>query len=312
MKNKARFFIAFILATLSVNHTTGQETNFASNVRRYPISDEKQLVIKYDLVFPDTTQLFDIILNLYYNGKLIQPNENALTGSWGNKVAPGKDLVILWDFPNEFNEIINKVTVDVVASKRIETLADFTYKILSKKAPFDVKFENKSKNADIYSWKFGDLKSGGNNLSSQENPVHNYKSPGKYEVELSAGNSKTNESHNILKPVSIGNGNEEDLKKHKTLRTIWLGSFVASAGAGTYFLVESHNLFEEYKTTGDKKLDDKSDTYMVIGTAALVVSGVCISQVIIQSIKIQKLKQSVSLNLIPLDRGAVVGLAWNF
>jgi len=312
MKNKARFFILLILTSISINYVTGQETNFASNIYRYLSLDGKQLVIKYDLVFPDTTQLFDIILNLFYNEKIIQPQDNTLTGSWGNKVAPGKNKVILWDFPNEFKDIINKVTVDVAASKRIEPLANFEYKIQGKKPPFEVKFENKSNNADLYSWKFGDLTSKENNLSTLENPVHKYKSRGTYNVELKAGNSKTKSSHDIKKAVAVGKGNEQDLQKHKKLRTIWLGSTVASAGIGTYCLIKSNSLWNDYKTLGTKDLLKKSKTHGTIGYSAIVVAGACVSQVIIQSIKIRENKQTLSMNLIPLDKGCAVGLAWNF
>jgi hypothetical protein len=312
MTNKYKYLVFSILMAVSINYVTGQETNFASNISRYLSFDGKLLVIKYDLVFPDTTQLFDIILNLYYNGKLIQPQDNALTGSWGNKVAPGKDLVITWDFPSEYKDYINKITVDVVASKRIETLADFEYKISGKKPPFNVKFENKSKNADIYSWRFGDVKSGENNLSTLENPVHNYKSRGTYEVELTAGNSKTNENRNILKPVSIGKGNEQDLQKHKTLKTIWLGSAIATAGFGGFCMLKYYKLEDKYRTSDDLEFRKEAKTYRTVGIATLVVSGACISQVIIQSKKIRAVEKPMSMNLIPVEKGCVLGLALNF
>jgi len=311
MTKMSKFFVLFIFTTLPISYISGQESDYVKNVNRYLSLDGKQLVIKYDLPSPDTTQLFDIILKIYYNDKVIQPEEQTLTGSWGNRVTPGIEKVILWDFPNEFKGDINRVTIEVVARPMVTPVANFEYKILNNKPPYEVQFENMSKNADTYSWKFGDLKSS-DNLSSQANPLHKFKSNGTYNVELTAGNSKTSTSHDFMKPLTLGKGNEQDIQKHKKLRTIWLGSAIASAGVGTYFLFESNNLWNEWGKTADEALKEKSKTYGTIGTATLVVSGVCISQMIIQSIKIKKIKQSVSLNLIPLDKGGVVGLAWNF
>ena len=130
MKNQIKCFIIFILAAVSINCLNGQETNFASNVKRSLSVDGKGLTIEYDLAFPDTTQLFDIILNLVHNGNIIQPRENNLHGAWGNGVKPGIEKVILWDFPNEFKDDINKVTVDIVAIKTRDPSADFEFKII--------------------------------------------------------------------------------------------------------------------------------------------------------------------------------------
>jgi hypothetical protein len=313
MKNTGKFFIAFNIMSLSINYVIGQETNFTSNIRRYlsPVV-ENQLVIKYDLVFKDTAQLFDIILKIHYNDKEIQPQENTLTGSWGSKVKPGPDKVILWDFPSDLKNDINKVKTEVIASKTSEPLVDFDYEILVKKPPYVVKFYNKSKNTDYSYWKFGDLKSGMKNLSELQNPVHNYKKGGNYNVELKAGSSKTKTDNTIIKAISIGKGNIEELQKHKKLRTIWSGSAIATAGIGGFSILQYYKLEDKYRTTGDEAFHNKSVTYRSIGIASIVVSGACISQVIIQSIKIRALDKALSVNLIPLENGCLLGLAVNF
>ena len=64
---------------------------------------------------------------------------------------------IRWDFPIDFKGNINELNVDVIAVKSIRPLADFEFKIMTTGTPYEVKFENKSKNADFYSWNFGDL-----------------------------------------------------------------------------------------------------------------------------------------------------------
>lgn len=312
MTNKFKFFALLILMAIPVNYAAGQDTIYASNINKYLSLDGKQLVIKYDLPYSDTTQLFDIIVRIFYNDKVIEPKNNTLTGSWGEKVKPGSEKIILWDFPNEISGSINKVTIGIVARKAIRPLADFNPVILTQKPPFEVRFENKSKNADFYAWKFGDLKSSENNLSTLETPVHKFKSAGNYNVKLTAGNSKTNTSDTIIKVVTLGKGSMQELQKLKKLRTIWAGSAIATAGIGGFCLIKSNSLYNDWKKQGTDELKKKYKTYGIIGPAVLVVSGVCISQVIIKSIKIKTVEKTMSMNLMPLNGGYVVELAWNF
>ena len=74
------------------------------------------------------------------------------------------------------SEIHNEMAVVVKSSPS----ASFTYDILS---PTIVSFQNTSQNADYYNWNFGD-----NNHSTEENPTHEYATPGAYEVTLNAQN----------------------------------------------------------------------------------------------------------------------------
>jgi len=297
---------------ISVNYVTAQDTIYARNIDKYLTMDGKQLVIKYDLPYSDTTQLFDIVVRIFYNNKEMEPKSSSLTGSWGENVKPGVEKIILWDFPNEISGAINKVTIAVVARRIIKPSVNFDPVFLTKKPPFDVKFNNKSKDADLYSWKFGDVKSGDNNISTLENPDHKFKLPGKYNVELTAINSKSKMSNTFTKMITLGQGNLQDIQKHKKLRTIWLGSAVATAGIGGYFLIKSNSLYNDWKKQGTDELKKKYKTYGVIGPAALVVSGVCISQVIMQTKKIKTAEKSMSMNLLPVRDGCVAELTWNF
>lgn len=312
MTNKCRILISLILMALSANFASGQDTIFARNINKYLSLDGKQLVIKYDLPYTDTTQLFDIVLRIYYNDKVIEPTTNSLTGSWGEKVKPGVEKVILWDFPNEFTGAINKVTIGVVARKMSTPKANFDYKVLSDKPSFQVRFENKSMNSDFYSWNFGDLKSRNTNTSFMPSPVHRYKSPGKYKVELIAGSNKTSTSDSIVKIVSVGKVNAQDIQKLKTLRTIFLGAAVATAGAGAFSLIKSNSLFNEWKKEGTDDLKKKYKTYEVIGPAAFVVSGACALEVFLKTKKIRNAEKATSMNFIPLGNGAGMELVLNF
>ncbi len=300
------------LTAFSFNYLIGQESTYVSNVNRYLTLDGKQLAIKYDLPSSDSTQLFDIILKIYYNNQVIQPQDSTLTGSWGSKVAPGIEKVILWDFPNEFRGDINRVTIEVVAKPISDPLAGFEYRIMTKESPFEVKFENKSRNADLYSWNFGDLKSPGNNLSTLESPAHKYKSGGTYKVELMARSSKNNAFNTIVKEVTINTGNEQDLQKHKNLKNIWLGATLASAGISAYCFLKYNSTYGDWKNEGTDELEKKYTNYRKVGIASAIVSGVCISQVIIQTKKLQKAKRTMSMNFVPLNEGGAVELVWNF
>lgn len=314
MNSKYKILLSLGLLAISIYYAQAQDTIFARNVNKYLSLDGKQLVIKYDLPYSDTTQLFDIILRIYYNDKVIEPSSNSLTGAWGEKVKPGIERVILWDFPNEFTGTINKVTIGIVARKMDRPEANFDFRILADKPRFQVKFENKSKNSDSYSWKFGDLKSGDYNFSYLDNPVHRFKTAGSYKVELFAESNETNMRDSIMKTVTVGVANTSEIQKYKTQRTIWLGAAVATAGAGGYCLIKSNSLFNEWKTATENadELEKKYKTFGIIGPAALVVSGACVVQVLIQTKKIKTAEQTMSLNFIPLDKGAALGLAMKF
>ena len=83
-----------------------------------------------------------------------------------------------------------------------------------------------------------------------ESPVHKYKSGGKYNVKLLAGNNKTKTTDSIMKVVKLGSGNEQDVQKHKKLKNIWLGSAIASAGIGGYCLVKYNKVYNDWTNRG--------------------------------------------------------------
>jgi hypothetical protein len=312
---KCKYLLLLILEITIIKNAAGQEVNYALNSRNSLSLDGKQLVIEYDLPFADTTQLFDISLTIRLNDNIIQPHESDLHGSFGTGVKPGNEKIVLWDFDNQYKGDISKAVVEVVAVKTKAISASFDFNLTSKKPPFEVKFINKSQNADLYSWKFGDLKSGNTNVSTLENPVHSYKSQGNYNVELTAANSKNNTNKTISKMVAIGKGTDQDLQKHKMLKTVFLGSAVASAGVGGFCLAKSVSLFNESrKATGDEddKLRKQSKAFGIAGTAALAVSGGCVVGVLIQSKKIKASGQVASIYFYPLDSGGSLGLAYNF
>ena len=74
-------------------------------------------------------------------------------------------------------------------------IADFAYTADQNVAPAKLKFENKSQKAESYHWDFGD-----GTISTNDAPVHTFKTSGNYEVQLKAtkGNKTTVAKKNIL------------------------------------------------------------------------------------------------------------------
>ena len=68
-----------------------------------------------------------------------------------------------------------------VFKKSAITISDFTSSAASGTAPLEVKFQDKSENANTWSWDFGD-----GATSTEQNPKHTYTTGGKYTVKLTA------------------------------------------------------------------------------------------------------------------------------
>jgi len=84
------------------------------------------------------------------------------------------------------------------------TVADFNFETRDSKPPYEVKFTNSSKNADIFSWNFGDTGAGAkNNSSDKSNPSYKYKQAGTYQVKLTVKSSISGFSDQITKEVTI-------------------------------------------------------------------------------------------------------------
>jgi PKD repeat protein len=84
------------------------------------------------------------------------------------------------------------------------TIAGFEYEIRGTKAPFEVRFNQTSTNANQFTWNFGDPSaSAKNNRSDKPNPSYKYKQYGTYTVELEAVSSISKMSDKITKTITI-------------------------------------------------------------------------------------------------------------
>lgn len=307
---RTKTYILFILISLASFNVAAQEKGFVTNVTKELSIDRNHLMVTYDLNFPDTTQLFDVDLKITYNNRVIQPNDKEITGSWGYKIKPGREKIILWDLTPELAQNVDQITATVVAAKSTYAKADFDFKITSQTPAFEVKFNNKSVNSDKFSWAFGDPRSLNNNASNVESPVHLYRSAGNYNVGLISTNTKNNTTDTLMKVVSLVKNDQ--IKKHKNLKTVWLTSAVASAGIGVYGIIRHNSLYKEWKEKGTSELEKKYKTYRIVGPAGLAVSAVCVSQVISQSKKIRVAEKKLSLNFFPAECGFFAGATIDF
>ena len=84
------------------------------------------------------------------------------------------------------------------------TIADFEYNTSDVEPPFEVVFVDKSTNADVFTWDFGDPGSGNRkNLSSISQPKHKYKAAGTYTISLTVKSSQTGLTNTITKELVL-------------------------------------------------------------------------------------------------------------
>jgi PKD repeat protein len=181
------FMIFTFLTTLSY----GQQ-NYASNVR-LTYSDEQKLFVNYDIVVNDGTEYFYVFLDISYENNAIKPNSNNLFGDYGHAINPG-NKIIFWNYSDEFKGDIKKVKVNIFAYAEKEPQAKFksTPQNENYYAPCEINFTNLSENSNRYEWNFGDVNSGIENNSFEENPSHTFKNGGRYTITLKAYNTDIN------------------------------------------------------------------------------------------------------------------------
>ncbi len=116
----------------------------------------------------------------------------------------GGTYTIILEGKNSLLDISNTFYQSVEIKKHEPAKADFSFQITGKKAPYEVRFTNLSKNADQLSWNFGDPSAGAkNNTSSKANPSFKYKKAGTYRVTLKAKSSLSGLTDQVDKEVVI-------------------------------------------------------------------------------------------------------------
>ncbi|MGQ1786406.1 MULTISPECIES: PKD domain-containing protein [unclassified Saccharicrinis] len=193
--------ILFILICSIVN-MTAQSTQ-AINVRT-TVSEDKKLFINYGLKAEEGIESYTVKLKFSYEGREFEPDLNNLYGDYGEKVLAGNNIVY-WNYANEFLQDINKVKVEVLIheTRAPQAIATIISTSNNKYAPCEVKFENKSTDANIYDWDFGDPSSGASNTSTESSPTHIYNKGGIYTVILTATNTLSQLESKFYQSIEI-------------------------------------------------------------------------------------------------------------
>jgi PKD repeat protein len=89
--------------------------------------------------------------------------------------------------------------ITVTAAPVITPVADFTATPTTGVAPLSVQFADKSTNADVWVWTFGD----GATSTLQNPPAHTYTAAGTYTVQLQAVNSTSSKSNTASKTITV-------------------------------------------------------------------------------------------------------------
>jgi len=203
LKMKNIVYLPVFCMLLSFFNYSFAQDNYAINIRT-TITDEQKFFINYDIVDRDSSNYFNVVLILTYEGQQVEPDLNNLYGSYGHGITPG-NKVIYWNYAGEFDKDINKMAAQVFAYKENEPLAGFE-PIPARGnffAPCEIRFMNNSLYSDRYEWDFGDPGSGVGNTSNEGNPIHTFRKSGRYNVSLTAFNTRLNLENTIYETIDI-------------------------------------------------------------------------------------------------------------
>jgi hypothetical protein len=272
-------------------------------------------------------------------------------GNIGHRQQSGRNEIV-WYVRKDFSGDISKLDIRIYAFAENEPRALAKVISVSNDgiAPCEVVFTNNSQYADQVEWDFGDVESGASNHSSLENPSHTYMKSGMYTTRLTARNTGlrmeetwiyTIELMEPAVPVAIPETvipevpvvkeepliakepeqkeivlmNPEELK-YKKAKLIWLGSAAVTAGVSGFSFLTASSAYRNYTRSVDNEeaiaLREKFKTHDIVSPVALIVSGICISQVIIQAGKQKKAKNSLEMSATPLQKGGMACLTLKF
>lgn len=122
------------------------------------------------------------------------------------------------------------------------------------------------------------------------------------------------ENENLQLNITLVNDLSIIALKHKKGRNIWLASTVVSAGVGTYSTIRSNTLYEEYQNAGSEASDIRKqiETLDIITPVAYSIAAICLTGVIIKSVKYRKAEKNISLNTYPLKNGVLFSMLYQF
>jgi len=123
-----------------------------------------------------------------------------------------------------------------------------------------------------------------------------------------------NANENLQLNVTLVNDPSIKARKHKKGRNIWFASAVISAGVGTYSMIRSNTLYEEYQNAGSEASDIRKqiETLDIITPITYSVAAICLTGFIIKSVKYRKAEKNISLNTYPIKNGVLFSMLYQF
>jgi PKD repeat protein len=121
-------------------------------------------------------------------------------------------------------------TITVSPAPVVTPVADFTATPTTGVAPLSVQFADKSTNADVWVWTFGD----GATSTLQNPPAHTYTAAGTYTVQLQAVNSTSSKSNTASKTITVTPAPQTlQAAFNVNSQTVQLGTAVTGTDAST-------------------------------------------------------------------------------
>lgn len=123
-----------------------------------------------------------------------------------------------------------------------------------------------------------------------------------------------NEDENLQLNVSLIKDPSIKALKHKKRRNIWFGSAIGFAGIGTYSMIRSNSLYEDYQNAGSEasNIRKQIETLDIITPIAYSFAAICSAGFIIKSIKYNKIKENISFNTYPIKEGMLFSMLYQF
>jgi hypothetical protein len=349
MKKLVNGLFGFVIATGIAVFSVSAQENHAIRVEKEIMTGDV-IHLTYEIRPVEKIRFFNVILEPVSGGQKI--NVAEAYGNLGHRQQSGKNEIVWYvrkDFSGDISKL--DIRIYAFAENEPRALAKVVSVSNNATAPCEVVFANNSQYADQVEWDFGDVESGASNHSSLENPSHTYTKSGIYTTRLTARNTGLRMEETwiytieVLEPVApvdipemvtpevpvvkkeepvmatepeqkaIIVINPEELK-YKKAKLIWLGSAAVTAGVSGFSFLTASSAYRDYTRSVDNEeaiaLRKKFKTHDIVSPVALIVSGICISQVIIQAGKQKRAKKNLEITAIPLQKGGMACLTLKF
>jgi len=124
----------------------------------------------------------------------------------------------------------------------------------------------------------------------------------KFDMEFSKAIAQT---HKVINP---------DLKRHKTMKNVWLTTALISTGTGILTLTKANSLYDDYQKAGEDAADihGKIKTLDVVYPVSFGIAAISGVNFIIQANKQGKVKKQLSVNPMYLQDGGGATLTFKF